>query len=84
MDDATRKAHLAAASAAGRDASCGTKIDYRSEASADKAATSMNHRKAAAGDPKSLEAYPCPFCGGWHVGRRMSPDELAVAAGGTT
>ncbi len=81
LDDASRRfgfvrslplkwdRHVKASRQSGRDSSCGKKIDYRSEATADGAANSMNKKKLAKGDPKLLETYPCTFCCGWHVGR---------------
>jgi len=69
--------HLAAATRAGQASACGKKINYGSEDSAARAAGGMNKKKAALGDSKLLEPYPCPFCAGWHIGRQMSEDELA-------
>ena len=80
MGPEEQERHRKAALAAGRKSACGTKIDYRSSASADKAAGKMTAKRRAAGDGKELEAYPCPFCGGWHVGRRMGAEELDAAA----
>jgi hypothetical protein len=72
MDDAVRLAHLSAGAAYGREATCGKKIDYFSEASATRAAEAMMAKGS-----KPLEPYPCYWCLGWHIGRAMSPDELA-------
>lgn len=70
MDHVEYQMHLDLGRAYGQEATCGTKIDYRSEFSADRAATSMN-KKA----DKPLEAYPCAWCDGWHIGRALSEEE---------
>jgi hypothetical protein len=63
--------HLAAGRFYGKESTCGRKIDYRSEASADKAAKGMTAKGS-----KDLEAYPCAFCYGWHIGRKLSAEEM--------
>lgn len=62
--------HLAAGRAYGKERTCGRKIDYKSEVSAFKAANGMMAKRS-----KDLEAYPCAFCFGWHIGRKMTEDE---------
>lgn len=71
MDEVTRQLHLDAGRRYGREATCGVKIDYKSEASAQRAATKMMAKGS-----KELEAYPCAWCDGWHIGRKMSEEEL--------
>lgn len=66
MEIATYDRHIAAGLLAGRDATHGNKIDYKSEVSADKAAKKMNAKPTTR---HLLEAYPCAFCRGWHIGR---------------
>lgn len=70
MDDATHQLHLVAGRAYGREATCGKKVDYKSEESADRAAQSMMRKGS-----KDLEAYPCYWCQGWHIGRAMTDEE---------
>ena len=65
--------HVIAGRKAGRERTCGTKIHYPSEESAERAAASMNEKPTTR---KPLEAYPCAFCLEWHIGRRMSLEEL--------
>jgi hypothetical protein len=72
MEDSIKKLHLIAGEKAGKEKTCGSKIKY-SEASAVKAAAKMNTKPTTR---KELEAYPCFFCGQWHVGRKMSKEEL--------
>lgn len=71
--------HLLAGLSFGREATCGKKINYRSEESACDAAGRMMTKGS-----KELEAYPCAWCGGWHIGRAMTTEErrtwAAVAA----
>lgn len=74
--------HLRAGEAYGRDATCGLKVDYKREESAIRAAQAMTAKRT---DGKRLEAYPCFFCAGWHVGREMTDEERArFAHGGVT
>ena len=77
MDTKLFLLHLEAGKAMGEERTCGTKVNYKSEESAGRAATSMNAKPTTL---KPLEHYPCWFCGGWHLGRRMSPEELDTIA----
>lgn len=74
MEESIRKLRLKAGEKAGRERTCGNKVKY-SEASATKAAKKMNTKPSTR---KELEAYPCFFCGQWHVGRKMSKEELEI------
>jgi hypothetical protein len=65
--------HLAAGEACGRLATCGTKVNHGTEESAAKAAASLNRSGKARHE---VEPYPCFWCKGWHVGRKMSAEEL--------
>jgi hypothetical protein len=47
------------------------KIDYETEELAVASAIAMSKEYK-----KEMEAYPCAFCGGWHIGRKMSIEEL--------
>lgn len=80
MDDETFRLHLNAGRRYGEAATCGTKVNYESEETADRAAEAMTAKGAAR---KPLEGYPCCWCGGWHIGRKMSPEELREAGGGS-
>jgi hypothetical protein len=73
MDAELRELHLNAGRKAGADRTCGKKVRYPAEASAVRAADEMNQKPTT---KKPLEAYPCPFCEQWHIGRAMSIDEL--------
>jgi hypothetical protein len=73
MDAETRRAHLAAGQRAGRESTCGEKVDYKSEETADLIAAKLNAR---AERRNTLEGYPCYWCSGWHIGRKMSAAEL--------
>ncbi len=70
MDEETRARHMSAGEAYGRAATCGNKIDYKSEKSAARAAEAMNAKS-----DKVLEAYPCFWCQGWHIGRAITEQE---------
>ena len=50
----------------GKESTCGKKIDYKSRTSAEKAATKMSIKYG-----QEKEAYPCIWCIGWHIGRKM-------------
>jgi hypothetical protein len=73
MDAHLYQLHLQAGERSGRDSACGQKVDYKSEDSAVRAADRLNART---GRRNPLEAYPCFWCSGWHVGRQMSLEEL--------
>lgn len=73
MSDRVYRAHLLAGKTYGRDAACGTKVDYKTEESAVRAATLMSIRHR-----RDLEPYPCYWCEGWHIGRTMDPEELGT------
>ena len=73
MDDELRELHLNAGRKAGEERTCGKKVRYSAESSALRAADEMNKKPST---KKPLEAYPCPFCEQWHIGRAMSLDEL--------
>jgi hypothetical protein len=66
--------HREAGLAYGREATCGSKVDYKSEDSAMRAARAMTLKHEST-DGKKIEAYPCAWCSGWHVGREMSAEE---------
>lgn len=66
MDLDTYNKHINAGLLAGKDSTCGNKINYKSEGSAVKAADKMNAKPTTKNE---LEGYPCAFCNGWHVGR---------------
>ncbi len=70
MSVAEQRMHLLAALVYGRAASCGEKVNYRHEARAVQVAADMTVRRG-----RELEAYPCYWCAGWHVGRTMTPTE---------
>jgi hypothetical protein len=75
MDEHTMTLHKRAAIATGKDVACGSKINYKTEEKAIRAAISLNQKTNRPNFHK-LEAYPCPFCNGWHIGREMSKEEL--------
>lgn len=63
--------HLRAGYAYGQASTCGAKIDFKSEETATSAATAVSARREW-----TVEAYPCPFCQGWHIGRALTPEEI--------
>ena len=77
MDPALEALHKSAGLKAGEERTCGKKVRYPAEESANRAAAEMNTKPATR---KTLEAYPCPFCGQWHIGRKMSSEELTAAS----
>lgn len=72
MDERTAWLHFRAGITAGKEKTCFGKFIY-SEESANKAAEKMNKKPTTR---NVLEAYSCAFCGHWHVGRKMSKEEL--------
>jgi hypothetical protein len=73
MKERLRLLHLAAGLRCGEQYTCGKKVKYGTEKSANKAAIAMNKKPTTRNE---LEPYPCPFCEKWHVGRKMSEKEL--------
>jgi hypothetical protein len=69
MDRETYNWHLEAGREAGIERTCGKKTKFADEEKAEKAATHHNSWQERKHD---VEAYPCAFCGGWHIGRIMS------------
>lgn len=78
ITDSSREMHKAFAAYWGEENSCTSparaKVKY-SEQAAYKAAAKMTAKNT---DGKLLEAYPCPFCEFWHIGRAMTFDEILV------
>ena len=68
-----RDMHLRAGMYFGQLATCGKKINYKSEISAAAAAIEMSLKSE-----RNLEHYPCYYCDGWHIGRAMTEQEREV------
>lgn len=64
--------HQRAGRAYGRSNTCrdGEKQDYKSEETATAIAVKMTAKFG-----KEMEAYPCVWCEGWHIGRAMTAEE---------
>jgi hypothetical protein len=62
--------HGHVATKCGKDSSCTDKKKYHTYAGALKATQEVKEKGA------DKEAYPCPWCYSWHIGRRMSTAEL--------
>jgi hypothetical protein len=73
MNEDIYNLHLNAGKAIGKDKTCDRKIDYKAEEKAIEAADRMNSKPNTR---NILEAYPCAFCQGWHIGRAMTREEL--------
>jgi hypothetical protein len=73
MDEDLQKLHIEAGRLCGKDKTCGDKINYITEATAIQAAERMNKKPNTR---NILEGYPCAFCNGWHIGRKMTRSEL--------
>lgn len=65
--------HLRAGRFFGELPTCGEKIDYGSEGTAAKAAEKLSARNNS-----EKEAYPCYWCDGWHIGRKMTEKERRI------
>lgn len=72
VDTETYQMHLLAGRTYGQDATCGRKVDYRSEEAARASAEKMSIKFQ-----RLLEEYPCTWCGGWHIGRAFTAAEIA-------
>ena len=73
MNEDIYNLHLNVGEAIGKDKTCGRKIDYKTEETASEAADRMNSKPNTR---NILEAYPCAFCQGWHIGRAMTREGL--------
>lgn len=71
MDDSLHNLHLIAGKYYGEEKTCSNKIDYKSLETAEKAGLKMTKKTS-----KNLEAYPCYFCKGWHIGRKLTQEEI--------
>jgi hypothetical protein len=75
-EDGERALHLVAGLAYGREATCGVKIDYENPETAHRAAAQVSAKnERLRPGARVLEAYPCPWCLGWHIGRALTRDE---------
>ena len=79
MDNYIKELHLKAGLKCGKEHTCQSngkdKVDYKNEETATKVADKMSKKYS-----KEMEAYPCAFCEGWHIGRKMSVEELEEIA----
>lgn len=71
MDKEVYSLHLNAGKKCGKERTCGNKVNYKSEKTAKKVAKKLSIKYN-----KEMEGYPCYFCEGWHIGRKMSKNEL--------
>jgi len=63
--------HLRAAKRYGKESCCLTKIQHKTYSHAAVAAESASIKYG-----KEKTPYPCPYCKMWHVGRKLSQNEL--------
>ncbi len=70
MSEKDKQFHLKAGRRAGEARTCGKKVDYKNEDTAEKSAIKMS-----AVYKRDMEHYPCCFCHGWHIGGRFKRDE---------
>jgi hypothetical protein len=76
MDCSEKRMHLSAGSFYGRESTCGAKQRYSEEAAVRSA------EYLAVKWDKPLDAYPCPFCFCWHIGRAMTEKERKIFSPG--
>lgn len=67
-EDVEHAVRLVSGLAYGRDRTCGNKLDYPCLEAA---------QEAAVGGRFGFEGYPCAWCLGYHVGKRMDDAEMA-------
>ncbi len=70
VNETERAMHLRAGQRYGVESTCKDKIDYKSEHSAERSARAMTRKTG-----RAVEAYPCIWCDGWHIGREMTREE---------
>ena len=73
MDRELYDLHITAGRKSGEERTCGKKVRYPSEELAFKSAEAMNKKPSTR---HALEAYPCAFCGLWHLGGVMPLEVL--------
>ena len=77
MNEQLYQLHLKVAQKVGESRSCGKKTCFLNEEKVQRAADAHNIWE---GRQHDVEAYPCPFCNQWHIGRVMSMEILQVIA----
>lgn len=84
MDRKEIKMHLAAGTVAGKDSTCGTKLQHDTLEGAQSHADALNRRpEVVSGERHRVEPYPCVWCSPsaymdkyyYHVGREMTEEE---------
>jgi hypothetical protein len=69
MSTQERDWHLRMSRETGKELACDNKVNYLREETATRIAEKLNGR----GDRRrELEAYPCWWCQGWHIGGKMA------------
>lgn len=63
--------YFRAGEARGRKITCGVKIYHNTEERAREMAKSWGAKQG-----QDLEAYPCFYCWGWHIGAKLTPKEI--------
>ena len=77
MKKETHAIHLKAGKLCGRERTCGMKRGFDAE---EKAIAAANAHNRWDGRLHDVEAYPCPFCHYWHIGKIMPLDILQAMA----
>jgi hypothetical protein len=72
MDEAERQMHLRAGREYGQESTCGQKMNFHTEEKAVEVAPRLSVKFG-----HEMEGYPCDWCGGWHIGRKMTDEERA-------
>ena len=76
MNEELQQLHLKAGKWCGIKKTCGKKVKHLTYEKAKYIADKLNYTNPG----QMKEAYPCPFCGAWHVGREMRREELEELA----
>jgi len=53
--------------------SCKNKVNYKWKYTANTVLDNLKQKYHT----QELESYPCYFCGGWHIGRKIHPKEVS-------
>jgi hypothetical protein len=70
MNKYERRMHRWVCHVYGEKSACREKVNYKFEEKARVKAEQLTKKYC-----KLLEAYPCDFCGGWHIGRALTLEE---------
>ncbi len=67
---------LEVAETIGKDRVCVGKVRHAKEQNAINAVEDMTKKNKERHNDREVTHYPCPYCGGWHIGKKIPPLEM--------